>query len=116
MDDTCQVNQVHPDKQERIKNSLPKDEDMKDLANFFFLFGDYTRVRILYALAQEEICVCDIAEIIDMSQSAVSHQLRLLKNHRLVKSERRGKMVFYSLDDHHIQEILDVGLAHIKHS
>src|SRR3712207_9573643 len=85
------------------------------LADLFKVFGDYTRIRIIYALFNKELCVCDIAEILNMSQSSISHQLRILKASRLVKFRKEGKAAFYSLDDEHISKIFDSGLEHIKH-
>lgn len=84
------------------------------LADFFKVFGDSSRIRILYALSKHEMCVCDIASLLGMSQSAVSHQLRVLKQTRLVKYRREGKVVFYSLNDHHILSILEMGMEHIN--
>ena len=87
---------------------------MYDLPDLFKVFGDSTRIRILSALSKAEMCVCDIAYLLNMSQSAISHQLRVLKQARLVKNRRDGKIVYYSLDDNHIVGILDQGLDHIR--
>lgn len=86
-----------------------------DLADLFKIFGDSTRIRILYVLFSSEMCVCDIAALLNMNQSAISHQLRVLKNARLVKNRRDGKVVYYSLDDDHVKQIFDQGLAHVRH-
>ena len=83
------------------------------MADLFKIFGDYTRIRILFVLFESEVCVCDLAQALDMTQSAISHQLKALKNARLVKSRRDGKTVFYSLADDHVKTIIDQGLEHI---
>ena len=92
---------------------MPDDEVMFNLAEFFKIFGDSTRVRIICALFRSEMCVCDIAALLGMTKSAISHQLRILKQSKLVKNRRDGKVVYYSLDDEHIAKIIDQGLAHI---
>lgn len=105
----------HPDAVERVKASLPADEILYDLAELFKIFGDSTRVKILYALLEEqELCVYDIAALMDVTQSAVSHQLRVLKNSKLVKFRREGKSVLYSLADEHVTGILSQGMEHIQ--
>ena len=93
---------------------MPKEETLYDLAELFKVFGDTTRVKILYALFAAEMCVCDIAALLNMSQSAISHQLRILKQARLVKFRRQGRVVYYSLDDEHVKQIFDQGLTHIN--
>ena len=119
MNDTDQILEqcdsvgIHPDVIENTKKQMPSDELLFDLADFFRIFGDSTRVKIVCALLSSELCVCDIAELLDMSQSAISHQLRVLKQARLVKFRRAGKVVYYSLDDEHIQGIFSLGLTHI---
>lgn len=90
------------------------EESLYDLADFFKVFGDTTRIKILYALRRSEMCVCDIAGALQMTQSAISHQLRILKQMDLVKSRREGKTIFYALADDHIETILDMGLEHIN--
>ena len=90
------------------------EEELYDLAELFKIFGDSTRIRILYVLFESEMCVCDIAQLLSLSQSAVSHQLRLLKQSRLVKSRRDGKTVFYSLADDHVRTIIDQGKEHVE--
>lgn len=97
-----------------IIEKLPNDEKIYDLAELFKNFGDSTRVKILLALSQQSLCVNDITELIGVTQSAISHQLRILKQAKLVKASKRGKEVFYSLDDSHVQMILNVGLEHIS--
>ena len=104
---------VHEDIVEKVKNSQPDDEYLYDLAELFKVFGDSTRIRILYVLFEAEMCVCDIAEVLGMTQSAISHQLRALKNARLVKGRREGKTVFYALADDHVKTIIHQGLDHI---
>lgn len=111
---TCLECHVHQDLLAKAAHLMPDDEKLFDLAELFKVFGDSTRIRIMCALLQGEMCVCDISELLSMTQSAVSHQLRLLKTHRLLKSRREGKSVFYSLDDDHIASILFQGLRHIE--
>ena len=105
---------VHEDTVSRVLGEMPDDETLYDLAELFKVFGDSTRVKILYALFEAELCVCDIARILGLSQSAVSHQLRVLKATRLVKPRREGKTVFYSLADHHVRSIIAQGMEHIE--
>jgi len=93
---------------------MPKDEHLYDLAELFKMFGDSTRIRILYVLFEAEMCVCDIAELLNMTQSAISHQLRLLKQAKLVKHRREGKTVYYSLADDHVRTIIFQGMEHIE--
>ena len=109
----CEENLVHQDAVERVRNLLPQDETLYDLAELFKIFGDSTRVKILYALLESELCVCDIAKLMEVSQSAVSHQLRVLKASKLVKFRREGKTVYYSLADEHVIRILSQGMEHI---
>lgn len=113
--DVCNCNEIHEGIVNKAKTNLPKDACLLDLAEFFKVFGDSTRIKIIYALFQTEMCVCDIAELLDMSQSAISHQLRTLKNHSVVKYRREGRVVYYSLDDDHIYGILNQGFTHICH-
>lgn len=111
----CKQTVIHPETVELVKERLPKDNTMMRLSHFFKMFSDSTRIKIVYSLSVAELCVCDLAEIIDMSQSAVSHQLRSLKDTGLVKYRREGKNIYYSLDDQHVQEIINQGLEHILH-
>ena len=97
-----------------VKEDLPADEVLYDLAELFKMFADSTRVKILYALFESELCVCDIARVLDLTQSAVSHQLRILKGGKLVKYRREGKTVFYSLADDHVRSIINQGMDHIS--
>ena len=110
----CDCTVIHVDVVEKVRKSMPDEEVLYDLAELFKVFGDSTRVRILCALDEAEMCVCDIASVLNMTQSAISHQLRVLKQARLVKNRRDGKVVYYSLDDEHVRTIFDDGLAHIK--
>jgi ArsR family transcriptional regulator len=105
---------THYDIVRRVKKRLPEDELLFDLAELFKVFGDSTRVRIICALLYAEMCVCDITVLLGMSQSAISHQLKALRQARLVKSRRDGRVIFYSLDDRHIESIFRQGLAHVS--
>jgi len=111
----CDCNVIHEDVVERVRREMPEEELLYDLAEFFKVFGDTTRIKILCALFSAEMCVCDIAALLGMSQSAISHQLRILKQARLVKYRKDGKVVYYSLDDDHVKKIFDQGLLHIQH-
>ena len=104
---------MHEEVVNQVLEVMPTDEELQSLADFFRIFGDSTRIRILYALSQSELCVCDIASLLGMGQSAISHQLRILKQMRLVKFRREGKSVLYSLADGHIETILAQGMEHI---
>ena len=110
----CQEYFLHEDRLEDAREGSPTEEMVYDLVELFKVFGDVTRVKIIYAILESEMCVCDIASLLDMTQSAISHQLRVLKKARLVKFRKEGKTVFYSLDDQHIDKILSFGLDHIK--
>lgn len=110
----CEYIHVHEDIVEKVEKNMPEDEMLYDLADFFRVFGDSTRIKILYVLFQSEMCVCDIAQILGMTQSAISHQLRMLKQMKLVAYRREGKTVFYSLADSHIETIMNQGVEHIS--
>ncbi len=112
--DCCQETQTHPSRIETVKKLLPADEVLYDLAELFKIFGDSTRIKLLYALYESELCVCDLADVLGLTQSAVSHQLRLLKSSKLVKFRREGKTVYYSLADDHVLHILAQGMEHIS--
>ena len=99
---------------EKVMANLPDEEILYDVAELFKVFGDSTRIKIICALFEEEMCVCDIADLLNMTQSAISHQLRVLKQARLVKFRKEGKVVYYSLDDNHINQIFNCGLCHIE--
>ena len=111
---TCEFMHVHEQIVDRVEKVMPYEQQLLDLSEFFKVFGDSTRIKILYVLSQSEMCVCDIATLLQMGQSAISHQLRVLKQMRLVSFRREGKTVFYSLADSHIQTILDQGMEHIN--
>ena len=111
--ESCKCTIIHKDVVEKVKESLPEEKILYDLADFFKAFSDSTRIKILHALFKEELCVCDLAALLDMSQSAISHQLRVLKNSRLVSFRRDGKVIYYSLADEHIKHIFDAGFKHI---
>ena len=108
----CEYPVIHQEVIDKIK--LPEEEVLYDLGDFFKILGDSTRIKILSALFQSEMCVCDIAALLGMTQSAISHQLRVLKQGRIVKHRKDGKVVYYSLDDDHIKHIVDQGLTHIS--
>ena len=109
----CEFMHVHDEIVDKVKKVMPEEQELLELAEFFKVFGDSTRIKILYVLSQSEMCVCDIATLLQMGQSAISHQLRVLKQMRLVNFRRDGKTVFYSLSDDHIQTILAQGMEHI---
>lgn len=110
----CECYEVHKDLVEQVMCRMPDEDELYDLAELFKVFGDSTRIRILTVLFGEEMCVCDIAEALGMNQSAVSHQLKILKNAKLIKNRRDGKQVYYSLADDHVSTILAMGLEHIE--
>ena len=110
----CDFIHAHPDLIETVSHTIPEDEKLYSLAELFKIFGDSTRIKILYVLMESEMCVCDIAQILNMTVSAISHQLRILKQARLVKFRKEGKSVFYSLADDHIKKIIDNGMEHIN--
>ena len=109
----CTCNVIHDDIVNKVKSLLPKEEILYDLAELFKVFGDSTRIKIICALFESEMCVCDLSALLGISQSAISHQLRTLKNARLVRYRRDGKVIYYSLDDDHIKHIFDEGYRHI---
>lgn len=110
----CENEEVHEELLKIVNEKLPKEEELYDLAELFKIFGDSTRIRILFVLFEAEVCVCDLAQALNMTQSAVSHQLRILKQNKLVKSRREGKSIFYSLADGHVRAIIDQGREHIE--
>ena len=110
----CEECAVHDEVVQSVRGMLPDDDDLYDLAELFKVFGDSTRIRILFVLFESEMCVCDIATLLQMGQSAISHQLRVLKQMRLVSFRRDRKTVFYKLADAHIQTILAQGMEHIS--
>ena len=110
----CDCHIIHQDTVDRIKNVLPPDDSLQMLSDLFKVLGDLTRIKIISVLFESEMCVCDIAAVLDMSHSAISHQLRVLKQSRLVRYRRAGKSIYYSLDDDHISHIFHQGIDHIK--
>ncbi len=109
----CESTEIHEDRLRVVSERMPPEEELYDLAELFKVFGDSTRIRILFVLFEAEVCVCDLAEALHMTQPAISHQLKILKNSKLVKSRREGKSVFYSLADSHVRTIIGQGREHI---
>ncbi len=109
----CEFIHAHEDIVQKVNRDMPEEEILYDLAELFKIFGDSTRIKILYVLFESEMCVCDIAQLLNMTQSAISHQLRSLKQSKLVKYRREGKTVFYSLADGHVRTIIDQGMEHV---
>ena len=114
INDACKSFVIHEDRINKVEKNMPGEELLYDLAEFFKVFGDATRVKILFALLFSEMCVCDLSVLLHMNQSAVSHQLRILKQARLVKYRREGKVVYYSLKDRHVENIFEQGFIHLK--
>ena len=110
----CEFMHVHEDIVEKVNREMPQEDALFDLAELFKIFGDSTRIRVLYVLFESEMCVCDIAQLLGMTQSAISHQLQVLKKSKLVKYRRQGKTVFYSLADAHVRTIIGQGMEHIS--
>ncbi len=110
----CGYMHAHTELIEKVTALMPEEELLYDLSELFKVFGDSTRVKILYALFESELCVCDIAQLLSVSQSAISHQLRILKQSSLVRYRREGKTVFYSLADDHVKTILSQGMEHVQ--
>ena len=113
-DEVCDGFEVHEDLLKIVNETLPEETELYDLAELFKVFGDSTRIRILFVLFEVEVCVCDLAKALNMTQSAISHQLRILKQNKLVKSRREGKSIFYSLADDHVRTIINQGREHIE--
>lgn len=109
----CDYMHAHPEIIAAVQKQMPDEERLYDLAELFKVFGDSTRIKILHVLSASEMCVCDIAQLLNMTQSAISHQLRILKQSRLVKFRREGKTIFYSLEDAHVHSILQQGMEHL---
>ena len=109
----CESNTIHEDVVQRVRQEMPDEDPVYEVSELFKVFGDSTRARIICALAVSEMCVCDLSALLSMSQSAISHQLRVLKQMDLVKNRREGKTVFYALADDHVRTILGQGLDHI---
>ena len=111
--EVCEYMHAHEDIVEKVKNGIPQEEKLYDMADLFKIFGDTTRIKILYCLFESEMCVCDISTLLNMTQSAISHQLKILKQSRLVKARREGRTIFYSLADSHVRTIINQGMEHI---
>ncbi len=109
----CETVEIHKDLVKIVEEKMPPEEQLYDLAELFKVFGDSTRIRILFVLFEAEVCVCDLAQTLNMTQSAISHQLKILKQNKLVKNRREGKSIFYSLADDHVRTIINQGLEHI---
>jgi len=109
----CDCEVIHEEVVRKVRKTMPKEEDFYDLADLYKMFADSTRVRILWTLSRKEMCVCDIAVLLDMTKSAISHQLRALRLANLVRYEKRGKEVYYSLADDHVKDIFEKGFEHI---
>ena len=110
----CETVEAHEDLLRIVEQTMPEETELYDLAELFKVFGDSTRIRILFVLSSAEVCVCDLARVLNMTQSAISHQLRILKQNKLVKSRREGKSIFYSLADGHVSTIIAQGRDHIE--
>lgn len=111
--DCCEISHHHEEAVDRWKDDMPDEDTLYDLADLYKVFGDSTRIKIMYLLLKSEMCVCDIADVLNMNQSAISHQLRVLKQNKLVKNRREGKSIIYSLADQHVMSILSQGMEHI---
>ena len=109
----CSCTVIHHDVVKKVKEKMPENNIINHVSEFFKVFGDQTRIKIIVALLESRMCVCDLACLLEMTQSAVSHQLRVLKQNRLVKYSKEGKVVYYSLDDEHIKNIFNEGMIHI---
>ncbi|MFA5341157.1 MAG: metalloregulator ArsR/SmtB family transcription factor [Clostridia bacterium] len=112
--ENCEYIHIHEETVNTVKKSIPSENKLYDLSDLFKIFGDKTRIKILYALSYAEMCVCDIARLTEMTQSAISHQLKILKSSKLVKYRKEGKSIFYSLADGHVETILKQGREHIE--
>ena len=111
----CDCNVIHKDIVNMVKKNMPDDDLLFDVSDFFKILGDSTRLRILWVLDRSEMCVCDIANILNMTKSSISHQLKILKEDRLVKNRKVGKEVYYSLIDEHVKMVLEIAIEHIIH-
>ena len=111
--DCCESTEIHRDRLKEVAEKMPAEELLYDLAELFKVFGDSTRMRILFVLFESEVCVCDLAEALNMTVSAISHQLKILKTNKLITSRREGRSVFYSLADDHVRSIVSQGMEHI---
>ena len=108
------LQEIHEELIKIVEETMPEETKLYDLAELFKVFGDSTRIRILFVLFEAEVCVCDLAQTLNMTQSAISHQLKILKQSKLVKSRREGKSIFYSLADDHVRGIINMGMEHVE--
>lgn len=113
--EVCDCNVIHENVVEDVKSKMLDNEFISEISTFFKILGDNTRVKILFALDYNEMCVCDIANVLNMTKSSISHQLSYLKDLNIVKSRKSGKEVYYSLDDEHVKEVFEVAISHIEH-
>ena len=111
----CDCNVIHQDVVDKTKKNMPDGDTFNKLAEFFKIIGDTTRTKILFALDQNEMCVCDIANVLGMSKSSISHQLGTLRRMSIVKCRRQGKEVYYTIDDDHVKGLFELGIEHIEH-
>lgn len=114
-EDICDCNVIHQESVDATLKNMLDDDTIFDAGDFFRILGDSTRIKILFAIDNNRLCVCDIANILKMSKSSISHQLKILRDYNIVKTEKVGKEVFYELDDHHVKEVFEIALKHIKH-
>lgn len=112
---TCDCNAVHRDLVDKVQSQMPDEETFSRLSDFYKIMGDPTRCKLIFALLQNEMCVCDLANVLSMTKSSVSHQLGKMRSSGVVKCRREGKTVYYSLDDEHIAEIISTTMTHINH-
>ena len=112
--DCCESVEIHEELLKIVEDTMPEETMLYDLAELFKVFGDSTRMRILFVLFEAEVCVCDLAQVLNMTQSAISHQLKILKQNKLVKCRREGKSIFYSLADEHVRAIINQGMEHVE--
>ena len=110
----CETTEVHEELLKTVRETMPEETELYDLAELFKVFGDSTRIRILFVLFEAEVCVCDLAHALGRTHSSISHQLRILKQNKLVKNRREGKSIFYSLADEHVRTIIEMGREHIE--
>ncbi len=113
-DYVCDCDIIHSDVVNSVQRNMPQESELYDLSDFFKVLGDSTRVKIMWALDEHELCVCDLAALLNMTKSAISHQLRALREANLVINRRDGKNIYYALADHHVQQIFEMGLEHIR--
>lgn len=114
MIEKCEITEVHDELLDKVRENMPPDDRLSELSELFKMFGDATRMRILFVLFEAEVCTCDLAAVLNMTSSAVSHQLSILRRAKLVKTRREGKAVFYSLADNHVRTIIKMGMEHIE--